>query len=466
MTLLRAIRIVRHAAKLVAPYGWVRRLYGREADGRNMLRDALPFFISNRIWGRIAPDMDAIAAHQRTLAARLAEKMASGQPLRVVFFVTNNALFPARALFDAMLDDAAFAPSIAVIPELRWKFDSPYDAMKRCFDELSRTVPRERLAMAVRDGRGHWSEMISGADIVCFPLPYDDIYNPCYSPKRAQKGAFLPICANYGFYRSIYDRTLMASDFYAYMWKAFFECEETLAEYREYSQTKGANAVVTGYIKMDALANECASRPSRSPRKNILVALHHSVEDGTNANLSLANFERYADYFMALPDRFPDIDFTFRPHPFLRKIISNPLRWGAERADAYFAALKAKRNVAFSEGGDYFADFAASDACIQDCGSYLVEYFYTKKPCCYMLKTPDDIERKFAPLGRKCLENCYLSFDASAIDVFIRDVVAGGRDTMKARREAFADTIMVNYPRAAQAALGVIRKSIAESRCS
>ena len=177
------------------------------------------------------------------------------------------------------------------------------------------------------------------------------------------------------------------------------------------------------------------------------------MEDGTNAELSLANFERYAEYFMRLPDRFPEVDFTFRPHPFLLKIISNPLRWGAEKANAYFAELKAKHNVAWSDGGDYFAEFAASDACIQDCGSYLVEYFYTKKPCCYMLKSPDDIGAKFAPLGKKCLANCYISYDTDAIDAFIRDVVVSGRDPMKGQREAFADSIMVNYPRAAQAAI-------------
>lgn len=464
MTPLRAIRHIRHAAKLILPYAVARRFYGREADGRNILRDVLPFCVSDRIWGNgRAPDIGKIEAHQRDVAARLSAKLHEGRRLHVVFLVTNNALFPARPLFDAMLRDDAFDPSIAVMPDLRWRMESPDDAMNKCFTELSLSVPADHLRLAKKDANGRWSDEIGTADIVCFPLPYDDMYNPCFSPRRGEKDGFLAICANYGFYRSIYDRELMAANFYAYMWKAFFECEDTLAEYREYSQTAGANATISGYIKMDALANAeavQAASGAAAGRKRILVALHHSVEGGTNDALSLANFERYADYFMQLPDRFKDVDFIFRPHPFLLKMISNPLRWGAAKTDDYVARLKAKPNVTWSDGGDYFAEFAASHACIQDCGSYLVEYFYTKKPCCYMLKSPHDIDAKFAPLGRKCLSHCYISYDADEIDRFIREVVISGRDTMKSEREAFADSIMFNYPHAALSALEILRSSL------
>ena len=208
---------------------------------------------------------------------------------------------------------------------------------------------------------------------------------------------------------------------------------------------------------MDRLAEVV---PEPHERRRVLVALHHSVEGGTNKMLSLANFVRYADFFLELPDRYPDIDFVFRPHPFLMKVMSRRDQWGEERTADYFRALRAKPNVIWSDGGDYFREFAESDACIQDCGSYLVEYFYTKRPCCYMLHSPEDIDAKFAPLGRQCLENCYVAYDAEAIERFIKEVVVKGDDPKKSAREAFAASVMLNYPRAAAAALESMKSAI------
>lgn len=388
--------------------------------------------------------------------ARIARKIQAGEKVRAVFFVTNASMFPTRALFDAMLADSAFDPYVVVVPDLRWHDDKFAEAMKECRDALQDSVPAGRLSMSKMDEFELWEDVLDGADIACYPSPYELSsfrYNPRYSVGRD----FLPVCANYGYYRSKYDRAVMGGQSYAYMWKAFFECDDTVAEYKKHSAIGGTNVDLVGYVKMDSLARVA---PEAHERKRILVAPHHSVDGGTNKELSLANFVRYADFFLSLPDRYPEIDFVFRPHPFLFKVMARPGQWGQARVDEYIAEMKAKPNVIWSAGGDYFREFAESDACIQDCGSYLVEYFYTKKPCCYMLKSPDDIKQKFAPLGEKCLENCYIAYDTDAIDRFISDVVVKGDDPKKTQREAFAETIMVNYPHAADTALEHIKRDI------
>lgn len=399
----------------------------------------------------------AYAAQQASFPARCARaaaKLRRGERLKSVFFVSNAAMFPARPLFDTMLASSDFDPFVVVVPDLRWHDGSELEMMEECRAGLD--VPAGRLAVAGRDGRGRWLDVLEDADLACYQSPYELSafrYNPRYSAGRH----FLPFSVNYGYYRSAYDRHLLCRQAYAWMWKAFFECEATLDEYRRHSPIGGANGDLCGYVKMDALARVA---PAPRARKRVLVALHHSVEGGTNDIMSLANFARYADFFLALPDRHPEIDFTFRPHPFLFKVLSRPSLWGPDRVRRYFEELRSKPNVAWSEGGDYLRDFAESDACVQDCGSYLVEYFYTRKPCCYMLKSPDDVEAKFAPLGRECLANCYLAYDADAIERFVADVVAAGNDPMKPAREKFAEKVMVNYPHAAEAALEHIRSAL------
>ena len=399
------------------------------------------------------------AEHQASFPAKcaaIAAKIRAGGRAKAVFFVSSASMFPARPLFEAMLRDPHFDPFVCVIPDMRWRDGSCERDMEACEAEMHSILPEGRLLVVRPDEFGLWPDVLSGADIVCYPSPYELSsfrYNPRYSVGRE----FLPICVNYGYYRSVYDRHVMGGQSYAYMWKAFFECEDTLAEYRSYSAVGGTNGDLVGYVKMDALA---AVKPEPHVRKRVLVALHHSVEGGTNKMLALANFVRYADFFMALPDRYPEIDFIFRPHPFLFRVLAQPGQWGDARVAAYVERLKAKPNVIWSGGGDYFREFAESDACVQDCGSYLVEYFYTGKPCCYMLKAPSDIDEKFAPLGRKCLENCYVAYDSEAIDRFIRDVVVGGSDPKESARAEFAKSVMVNYPRAAEVALEHIKEAM------
>lgn len=408
---------------------------------------------------KVADPRVSYADHQASFpakCARLAAKMAAGEKIRAVFFVFNPSLFPARPLFDAMLRDGTFDPSVCVIPDLRWHDGGEREAMARCAAEMAACVPKERLAVADTDEFGNWLDMLEGADLVCYPSPYE-LSSFRYNPRYAVGRDFLPITVNYGFYRSLYDRHVMQGQSYAWMWKAFFECDETLAEYRAYSAVGGVNGDLAGYIKMDALA---AVRPAPHARRRILVAPHHSVEGGTNKMLALSNFAAYSAFFSALPDRYPEIDFVFRPHPYLFKVLARPVQWGPRRVEEYIAGLRAKPNVIWSDGGDYFREFAESDACIQDCGSYLVEYFYTGRPCCYMLKSPGDIDAKFAPLGQKCLEQCYLAYDTDAIDAFIREVVVGGKDPKREARAAFAKRIMVNYPHAADVALAHIKAGL------
>ncbi len=470
-------KAIRRAIKQFVPYciesAYAARRYGfieardlekprtRAGKAARALRGLLPYGLVRGLWPDPPPDRKALTKAFAATCAHLAEKLRQRGEINAVFLVANAAMFPAKPLFEAMLRDGAFSPRIVVVPDLRWWGRDPRPAMERCAAELAVTVPLERLAIARKGADGEWLDVLAGADIVCYPSPYelsDYHYNPRYVVGRS----FLPVMVNYGFYRSIYDRFIMRQRAYGYMWLALFECAETFEEYARSSPTRGANAEVTGYVKMDAL--EKASRPPRAEggarRKCILVALHHSIARGQSENMHLANFARYARFFRELPAKHPDVDFIFRAHPYLRTVMERRDMWGKERTKEYFDALEKNPNATLSTGADYFADFARSDAIIQDCGSFLVEYLYTRKPCCYMLKSRSEREKLFAPLGQKCLDVCYLAYDSGQIERFITDVVLGGADPKAGEREKLAAKVMVNYPHAAETALWRILERI------
>lgn len=475
--MMGVVKQLRGIVKSVVPYAvearHIRRRYGRiditddigEFDlprwARWILR-LLPYGLT-KAWltRRFCPVV--WQSHQAAfpaIVARLAEKVRSGERLNALFLVSDAAMFAAEPLYRAMTRDALFAPRIAVIPDFRRLPEMVEPEIDRCADELCAKYAAGRVLRLRPDSAGVWPDVVREADLVCYPLPYDFSHRK-YSIRYSAGLDVLPVLVNYGFYRSLYDREIMGSENYAHLWRVFLECNQTLHEYAEFSLTHGSNAALTGYVKMDALSD---ARPSARSRKCILVALHHSVAGGKNEGLSLATVTERAAFLGGLPEAYPEIDFIYRPHPYLLQALCQENVWGQAKTDEFVRCLKTRPNVSWSEGGDYFKSFADSDACIQDCGSYLVEYLYTGKPCCYMLHSPADIDAKFAPLGKSCLEQCTIACSNAEIDTFIRKVVLAGKDEKLSSRRALADAVMVNYPHAADAALGVIRTIIRGGR--
>lgn len=410
-------------------------------------------------------DYDAVRRirekHPASFSSKIAHiresRIEKGLPVRTIFFVYSAAMFPAKPLFEAMRRDPAFDARIVVVPDLRWQDRDSAADMENCARELRHALPDADVQIASHNLAGVWADVSRDADLIFYSTPYPQS-DLRYNLRWAIGRPFLPVYISYSFSTSLYGYWVYGLQCYADAWKVFMECEGTGKEYAEHSLRKGANAEVVGYVKMDALAT-AKPWPRNGDRRRVLIAPHHSVDGGSNDTLAFSNFERYADFFLALPKRHPELDFVFRPHPFLFTVLSNPAKWGQAKVDGWIARMKAYANVRWSDEGDYFPIFASCDAIVQDCGSYLAEWFYTGKPCCFMLKDPSDIDAKFSPTGKACLSHCYLAYDEKAIEAFLRDVVKGGADPKAAARDEFRKSIMVNYPHAANAALASIRRA-------
>ncbi len=378
---------------------------------------------------------------------KVRSRVRKGEKVRVQYLVNMPSMFPAKRLMEQMLQDDTFAVELYVIPDIRFGDEEMLRILKATYAELAARYPFVKYAVDFDEtGITVYHNVSEGADLVCYPSPYDVSYS-LYNPYYAVRNGLLSFHINYGFFRSGYDRIVYRMDNYNNFWKVFLETEQNLQEYKTYGNSLGYNAEVVGYAKMDGLQEYMAACPKNRERKKIIVAPHHSVEGGANHVLALSNFVQYADFFLNLFAEHPNVDFIFRPHPVLFTILSRPKQWGENKVKAYLARLAALPNVRYSTGGDYLQEFAESDGIIQDCGSFLVEYFYTGKPCCYMLKSPEDIENKFSELGKQCLENCYVAYDKDAIRQFLEEVILKGNDPKSEARARFArEVVMMNYP--------------------
>ena len=402
----------------------------------------------------------SLMEHQANLAEtarRVGAKMKRGEPLRVVFLVYSTSMFPSRPLFDEMRLDPVFDPRIAIIPDLRWKKEGDDRRRSRDRKELEHSYPENVFLNIERDKRGDWPDVLSDADISVWNTPYslsDFHYNPHWSVGRS----FLPIHVSYGYWMSPFGNWIMQCHNLAYFWKAFFENEHNMAEYRIRSRIGGTNGVCTGYVKMDALP---ASKPSETgARKRVLLCPHHSVySDGHGASRT-SNFLRFADYFMELPRRHPELVFVFRPHPHLFPRLESKTFWGKRRTDEWKARFSEHPNVIWNEGGDYLLEFARADAIVQDCGSFLPEWLYTGKPGCFMLRPNEPLEKEFSSFGIDCLKCYYLAREEAEVEHFLSMVVEEENDPLRQARHDFLPIVAVNHPHAAKTALQEIKRSL------
>jgi CDP-glycerol glycerophosphotransferase (TagB/SpsB family) len=142
------------------------------------------------------------------------------------------------------------------------------------------------------------------------------------------------------------------------------------------------NIIVIGYPIYDeyqeAKFNTSIWKVADDNLKRIIWAPHHSIE-GNNGLLKLSTFLENADSMLDIARKFHEkVQFAFKPHPMLLQVLYNHPKWGKEKTDKYYKEWENGKNTILTTGS-YMELFKSSDAMIHDCGSFIIEYLYTKK---------------------------------------------------------------------------------------
>ena len=384
-------------------------------------------------------------------ARRVRDLLARGERVRVAFLVCDASMFSGESVYRRLKDDPRFDCFIAVAPRV-----TRGEAFLR--ETLAKTVATlaARYGAAVRplyDPDTRAAQPLD-ADLVYSTVLYEDQTLPDYTTERLSARALVAVLY-YG-YGGLFCSNEKKTPFLPNIvlaWRYFVSNAATREMNARRNPLLAENTVVSGYCKMDRLAELMPSRDAATPRrKKIVVCPHHSIDRAADG-LSLSSFLKNADLLLKLPTLFPEIDFVFRPHPLLFARLATPKWWGEAKTAAYAAQMEAYPNVEFQRGGDYFATFAQSDALIHDCGSFLAEYFYTGRPQCYLL-ADDQVEEQFLPFSRRLAEHVTRARTDEDVLAFIRRVVLAGDDPDAAARRAFAAReVCVNYPHATDAVI-------------
>ena len=409
-------------------------------------------------WKREKEYLDVIRHYERVLPV-LRDKLQNEGKLRAGFVVLFSSTFTYRPIFEAMLESTAFDPYVIVVPDVSRSEAFRNDQFTRTVQELEEKYPG-RVVKGYNPETGAHTDVGETYSVLFFANPYDHMVAPAYQIRHFWKKNVLMLYAYYGFGAVTYGRMVMQTDMYNSVWKLLLDTQLSLEDLKIHQPVKGVNGLVTGYVKMD----ELAQIPVNSERRKcILVCPHHTVMDYSALNIS--NFRADAQQILELPARYPQIDFVFRPHPMLFDNLRKYDIWTQEEIDAYLAEIERTPNMVYSYEGDYMELFVNSDAMIHDCSSFIGEYLFTEHPCCYMFKPDVQMEEVYTPLGLACLKHYYPAHAWQDVTDFIDRVVLGGEDPMRAQREAFVrSTLKIGYPNGAKQVVSMMEAAIAEGK--
>lgn len=347
-------------------------------------------------------------------------------------------------IFEKMLEDENFDPFFIVNPDVyrsKENFDFQY---QRTLLQLREKYGAERVLEGYDYENNEYIDYTDSFDVMTTNNPYDAMAHPYFQIKYwADK--YIPIFYISYFYMgrcNVSVDNLKMPEFNMF-WKIFSENNSVKQLAGKYQKIKGKNIVVSGYPKLDGLAN---ITPQLRKRKCVIIAPHHTIFD---SDTQCGGFLEYSDDLLALPEKYPDIDFVFRPHPLLIQNLKKQEFWGEEKTEKYLGKILSFQNVRYSQEGDYCKLFVNSDALIHDCGSFMAEYLCTNHPCAYYLRSTLNISKTWTSFGKKCLDAHYLIKEATDFYKFIDNVVIANNDTKKDMRNKFAQKeIMINYPNA------------------
>lgn len=375
-----------------------------------------------------------------------------GRPIRFASYVIFDSTFCAYNIMNYMLQNKdEYSPKIVIIPDVsRGKLHmvEQYEKTKSFFLNKYGTE-------YVLDGydiiNNTFFDYSDDFDIVYLANPYDSMVNKVHSIKYISKKNILPIYLSYGCHVDRYScHTIIPLLEISLFWKVFADNVISFKDYKKYELLHGKNVVLSGYAKMDELSNY---KKIDNKQKTIIIAPHHTIN---MQSLPLSNFLDNYDFILELPKMYPDIKFIFRPHPLLFVNMVNEGHWTIEQVNQYIRKLESL-GVYYSFGGDYLDTFVQSDAIIHDCSSFVVEYLYTGKPCCFFAK--ENYKLVFSKLGKSCLKYYYLAFNRKQICDFIDNIVLKNNDPLFKKRTKFVkEKISINYPNSSSKILSEINK--------
>lgn len=229
--------------------------------------------------------------------------------------------------------------------------------------------------------------------------------------------------------------------FHRKAWRIYYANSLLLSVAKSFSMIRARNGRVVGYPSADLFAkdvHEDVWKIKDRSVKRIIWAPHYTITSERGLGDSHSSFfelhEGMVEYARRNQTR---VQIAFKPHPRLKTELYKD--WGKEKTDRYYEQWASMPNTQL-ETGSYIDLFMTSDALVHECGSFMIEYHYSKKPCMYVMEGFEHFYSGMNTLGKKALDLHYKGTCMVDVEDFINRVVFDGNDPLLSEREHFYRT--------------------------
>ena len=365
---------------------------------------------------------------------RLEEQLKGRKQLNVVFMALDVALWRYQSIYELMVADERFNPTIVLTPCLVRDAESDLRGLRKFFDERHISYIDYDSKKGAVDIR---KELCP--DIIFYTQPYEYLLIPEYDCRHFYD---LLLCyMPYGFWSST-GKLSYNLHFHNMAWRLYYSTSLHLLEAQKVATNRGRNVRVVGYANTDDYLKGHYEQVWKTvadgvKRKRVIWAPHFSIISANSAFPPRGNFLWLADMMLEFAKEYADrIQIAFKPHPALLNQLYQHPEWGRERADAYYEEWRMMENTQL-ETGQFVDLFMTSDAMIHDSGSFAVEYHYSRKPVMFVTHDKKSVYSTLSEFGYKAYDLHYFGQNEADVRHFIDDVVLGGNDPMRLQREQF-----------------------------
>lgn len=210
-------------------------------------------------------------------------------------------------------------------------------------------------------------------------------------------------------------------EFHLYLYKHFIINNLARDYYAPKMLNKGKNLKVVGHPQLDYFY---LGQDKNLTNKNYVIYAPHWSINVPEENY--ATFEWNGEFLLEYAKKHPEINWVFKPHPTLKERIISQKIMSEESIEKYWNDWD---KISFKyESGDYMDIFAQSKAMITDCGSFLTEYFVTKKPVIHLIS---ETSIGYNPSAEAVVENYYKAHNLEELELLLNNIIIKNEDPLK-----------------------------------
>ena len=405
------------------------------------------FFVPNEIKTTLIPK------NYKKVLKRL-KKQLGKEKIKVGFYNSENSKWVYQSLYDEFNKSKLFEPFVLLtLPEI----SSSTDITKLQTNyEFFKAKEMNVVFAFDTNKKKHIPINKFDVDVVFIDEPWS--ISSCQNVYSISKKALCCYCS-YGSGTSN-GRNEYNSRIFKQVWKYFLD-NKTVKQVLINHGLKGNNLVVSGSIKLDAYLSPVNPTKQLWETSNfrIIYAPHFSFSK--NSILKFGTFDKYYKFFLNFAKKHPEFEFVFKPHPNLKKEITNQYLMTETETEKYYQEWANLPNSHLYTNGDYFDIFRTSDLMITDCNSFLSEYLPSQKPLIQLISNNSVGLNDY---GNEICKGYYKVHDLKELQATLDSIINKKTDTLLEERKRCLDKMILTENGVAKFIENDILSEIMESK--